>query len=102
MTDTHTPKVIDDVHATDIYVATLELRSVGTSKNIFPIVKYSHHFNSEPSTVPYSYQAIMQIAEKIGAVVEQRELGEQTDQAALDDTIRQIDASLTSEEDDES
>lgn len=69
MTDTHTPIMIDEVHPTDVYVATLELRSVGLSKNLYPVLKFSHHFTSEPEQPPYSYLAMLQIAQKIGATV---------------------------------
>lgn len=94
----HEPIVIDDVSPTDVYIASLELRSVGTSVNIFPVVKYSHHFTSEPSEVPYSYRAIMQIAEKLGMlVVDEMEIEEGQD---VNDVIRELDAAAKERGDD--
>lgn len=94
MTDTHTPILIDEINSTDVYVATLELRSVGTSKNMFPVIKFSHHFTQEPEFIPYSYRAVMQIAEKIGAVVEERSLPEVQSDADLDAHALAADAAL--------
>ena len=99
MTNTHTPQVIDDVAETDVYIGTLEIRSVGTSKNLFPAIKFSHHFKQEPSTVPYSYRAVIQIAEKIGAVVEERILEDVSTSDNLDDIARQADAALAEQPD---
>lgn len=100
MSDTHTPIMIDEVNSTDVYVATLELRSVGTSKNMFPVIKFSHHFTAQPDFIPYSYRAIMQIAEKIGAVIEERELPEVQSDADLDAHAKAADAALQEKEDD--
>jgi hypothetical protein len=93
----HTPYIIDDIESTDVYVATLELRSVGESPNIFPSIRFSHHFSQEPSLVPYSYQIIMAIAEKLGAVMEERDLSEAAADGDIDEAIRTLSDHLNSE-----
>lgn len=93
----HTPYIVDDIEATDVYVATLELRSVGSSPNIFPSIRFSHHFSDEPSLVPYSYQIIMAIAEKLGAVVEERDLSDVAAEGDIDDAVRVLNDHLDSE-----
>lgn len=100
MTDTHTPIMIDEVHSTDIYVATLELRSVGTSKNLYPVIKFSHHFTSEPEFVPYSYRAVMQIAEKIGAIVETKDAPEVRSESDINSHVLEMEEVLQGEGDD--
>lgn len=74
---TDKPIKVDDIDETTVYVASLELRSVGSSKSIFPQLKWSHMFSEEPSTVPYAYQAALAIAEKIGAIVTEEEIDEE-------------------------
>lgn len=101
MTDNNTPILIDEVSSTDVYVATLELRSVGTSKHMFPSIRFSHHFSEEPDFVPYSYRAIMQIAEKIGAIVEERHIGDSDPTSQdLDELAIRDNARLSGEGDD--
>lgn len=73
---TDKPVTVDKVEETEVYIASLELRSVGTSKNIYPQLKWSHMFSEEPDTIPYAYQAALAIAQKIGAVVEEHEVEE--------------------------
>lgn len=73
---TDKPIKVDDVDETTVYVASLELRSVGTREQIFPQLKWSHIFTEEPSTVPHAYQAALAIANKIGAVVYEEDLEE--------------------------
>lgn len=73
---TDKPIKVDEVDNTTVYVATLELRSVGTSTQIFPQLKWSHIFTEEPDIIPHSYQAVLAIAERIGAIVEEVDLDE--------------------------
>lgn len=89
---TDKPIVIDEVAETDVYIATLELRSVGTGKNIYPMVTYSHMFSTPPAEedVPYSYRAILQIAEMIGAVVTEEEGIEVNDGDDIDTAVRKL------------
>lgn len=91
----YTPIVLDDIAATDVYTATLELRSVGDSQNIFPLVRFSHHFTQEPTTVPYAYQAMMQLAETLGAVMEETDVTPSNDTDGLEDQIRLLDRTMT-------
>jgi hypothetical protein len=102
---TDKPIVIDEVAETDVYIATLELRSVGTSKNIYPIVRFSHMFASPPDedSVPYSYRAILQIADKIGAIaVEDSDIdvGTDADSDDINEAILQMEEALKGREDD--
>lgn len=92
--------VVKDFSGTDIYTATLELRSVGSSKNLFPQVKFSHHFEKEPSFVPYSYRAVLQIAEAIGATVVEEDMPDIDEDVDVDEQIRLADAMLTDRDDD--
>lgn len=94
----HTPLVVDDIAPTDVYIGTLEIRSVGNSKNLFPAIRFSHHFSSQPSEVPYSYRAVIQIAEKIGAIVEERDVDlPSTPSGELDEQVRAADAALVAQ-----
>lgn len=70
------PIVVDSVDEEEVYVASIELRSMGTGKNIYPQLKWSHIFKEEPEIVPYAYQAAIAIAERIGALVEETNLEE--------------------------
>src|SRR5690606_38328520 len=102
---TDKPIVIDEVAETDVYIATLELRSVGTSKNIYPIVRFSHMFSSPPDedSDPYSYRAILQIADKIGALAvgdSDIEVGTDADSDDINESIIQLEGALTGREDD--
>ena len=89
------PTKVDGVDETTVYVASLELRSVGTSTHIFPKIHWSHIFEEEPDELPHSYRAIIAIAEKIGAIVhvvdpdelEEEELGDEEEVTRALDAI---------------
>jgi|SRR5690625_1020970 len=93
---TDEPIVVDDINETDVYVATLELRSVGSSKNIFPKLKWSHMFSEEPSTVPYAFQAVLAIAQRIGAVVQEQDVDEEVPDNLADEgeVVKKLDQIL--------
>lgn len=92
---TDKPVKVDDVDETTVYVASLELRSVGTSTHIFPKIHWSHIFEEEPDNLPHSYRAIIAIAEKIGAIVhevEPDELEEEEELGDAEDVTKALDA----------
>lgn len=74
MTD---PKIITgDLPKTEVFSATLTLRSVGNSMNIIPELTWSHQLDgeledrAERNQLPYSYMAMVKIASGIRAVMQ--------------------------------
>lgn len=59
----------------DVYTATLELRSVGSSQEIIPSIKWSHILEGDPGEraknglLPHSYMAMAQIMDLINGVM---------------------------------
>lgn len=69
MTDKKEVVFIKEINPTEVYTATLEMRSVGMSQNMLPRVIFSHYFDHEPDAdeIPYSYRFVLDLVEAIEA-----------------------------------
>lgn len=69
MTDKKEVVFIKEINPTEVYTATLEMRSVGMSQNMLPRVLFSHYFDHEPDAdeIPYSYRFVLDLVEAIEA-----------------------------------
>lgn len=84
-----------DLPKTEVFTATLKLRSVGNSQNIIPELTWSHQLDgnledrADRNQLPYSYMAMVKIANGIKAVMRpldpmlEEALPEDQDEAAI-------------------
>lgn len=94
-TDAERKVIKGDLPATEVFTATLQLRSVGNRPNIIPEVYWSHGIEgdmverAEANQLPYSFIAMSQIVASIAQQMtplhpmDEAQLPEDSDEAAL-------------------